>query len=132
LYYLVAGKGYIAHVTNQQEQDYFVRFLANHTYVQSIWLGLTDSEQEGATVEGKWTWISGITVFIHVSLQSFFNIMNKLYFNDATFVTKRFNVRQDFKSLASVRHIGLITEPLLDNYLKEVACRCFKTNFARC
>ncbi|XP_052820129.1 probable replication factor C subunit 1 [Mya arenaria] len=55
----VAGNGFLTHVTNQQEQDYFLRFLSNHTYVESIWLGLTDSEQEGATAEGKWTWISG-------------------------------------------------------------------------
>ncbi|WAR14607.1 REG3B-like protein [Mya arenaria] len=55
----VAGDGFLVHVTNQLEQDYIVRFLSNHTYVESIWLGLTDSEQEGATAEGKWTWISG-------------------------------------------------------------------------
>ncbi|XP_052760687.1 uncharacterized protein LOC128203347 [Mya arenaria] len=58
----IAGNGFIVHVTNQLEQDYFVRFLSNHTYVESVWLGLTDSEQEGATAEGKWTWISGAPV----------------------------------------------------------------------
>ncbi|XP_052286895.1 uncharacterized protein LOC127882349 isoform X3 [Dreissena polymorpha] len=54
-----AGGGYLVCVSNKAQQDYLVRFLDNHHYVQSIWLGLTDSTLDGATAEGKWAWLSG-------------------------------------------------------------------------
>ncbi|KAH3779992.1 aggrecan core protein-like isoform X2 [Dreissena polymorpha] len=57
-----AGGGYLAHVSNKAEQDFVVRFLEKHHYVESVWLGLTDSETEGKTTEGHWSWISGVPV----------------------------------------------------------------------
>ncbi|KAH3826972.1 hypothetical protein DPMN_128900 [Dreissena polymorpha] len=69
--FLDAGGGYLFHVSNKAEQDYLVRCLDNHHYVQSIWLGLTDSTLDGATAEGKWAWLSGrIDSFKFVSTQS--------------------------------------------------------------
>ncbi|XP_052271770.1 salivary glue protein Sgs-3-like [Dreissena polymorpha] len=56
----VAGHGSLIDVQDTFKQDYIVRFLAIHTNVESIWLGLTDSEKEGASAEGKWTWVSDV------------------------------------------------------------------------
>ncbi|KAH3825166.1 hypothetical protein DPMN_127039 [Dreissena polymorpha] len=52
---LVAGHGDLVDIRDQWKQDYVLRCLANHTNVPSIWLGLKDSEKEGATAEGQFT-----------------------------------------------------------------------------
>ncbi|KAH3824999.1 hypothetical protein DPMN_126861 [Dreissena polymorpha] len=56
---MVAGHGDLVDIRDQWKQDYVVRCSANHTNVPSIWLGLTDSEKEGATAEGQVTWVTG-------------------------------------------------------------------------
>ncbi|XP_060606564.1 uncharacterized protein LOC132758876, partial [Ruditapes philippinarum] len=52
----IVSTGHLVQVLNQDEQDYLVRFLNKHNYVQSVWLGLTDS---GNANEGTWRWSSG-------------------------------------------------------------------------
>ena len=61
---MVAGHGSLLEIHDPWKQDYVVRFLANHTNVDSIWLGLTDSVNEGATAEGNWTWVTGMCACI--------------------------------------------------------------------
>ncbi|KAH3828479.1 salivary glue protein Sgs-3-like [Dreissena polymorpha] len=56
----VAGHGNLIDIHDPRKQDYVVRFLEKHTDVHSIWLGLTDSEKEGAPSEGRWTCVSGL------------------------------------------------------------------------
>ncbi|KAH3858445.1 aggrecan core protein-like isoform X2 [Dreissena polymorpha] len=58
----VAGHGDLVDIRDKWKQDYVLRFLANHTDVKSIWLGLTDSEKEGAISEGQFTWVTGGSV----------------------------------------------------------------------
>ncbi|XP_052284864.1 aggrecan core protein-like isoform X2 [Dreissena polymorpha] len=58
----VAGHGRLVEIEDLKKQDFVVRFLAKYAQIQSIWLGLTDSETEGATAEGQWSWASGAPV----------------------------------------------------------------------
>ena len=60
----VASNGHLVHITNQDEQDYLVRFLSKHHVTVPVWIGLTDSETEGAS-EGNWTWSSGMTCDVY-------------------------------------------------------------------
>ncbi|KAH3826988.1 hypothetical protein DPMN_128916 [Dreissena polymorpha] len=64
--HLVAGHGMLIEIQDRLKQDYIVRLLAKRPNVTSIWIGLTDSETEGATAEGQWKWASG-----HQKLSSF-------------------------------------------------------------
>ncbi|XP_053379978.1 uncharacterized protein LOC123528007 [Mercenaria mercenaria] len=52
----IVSSGHLVHVLNQDDQDFLVRFLNKHHYVNAVWLGLTDS---GDANEGTWRWSSG-------------------------------------------------------------------------
>ena len=53
----IVSTGHLVQVLIQDEQDFLVRFLNKHHFVNSVWLGLTDS---GTNSEGQWRWVSGM------------------------------------------------------------------------
>ena len=54
--------GHLAHISNQQQQDFIQSFLHRHSPQHAVWIGLHDTR-----IEGAFEWTAGISYFLYLN-----------------------------------------------------------------